>query len=504
MIFSRRTSGVLLHPTSLPGRYGIGDLGEQAYRFVDFLAESLQQIWQVLPLGPTGYGNSPYLSYSAFAGNPLLINLEWLVAEGLIAQDELDALPPFERDRVNYDLVIETKLPLLKKASQRFSTQASPERKQEFETFCQTHAYWLDDYSLFMAIKAAHNGASWYEWDEAIAKREPVALKEWRSRLTEDIFYYKYVQSEFFRQWSTLRSYANNKGIQIFGDLPIYVAHDSADVWAHRDIFVLNVKNNKPATMAGVPPDYFSATGQLWGNPVYNWKQLEKNKFKWWIQRIEGMLDYVDIIRIDHFRGLAAFWGVPGHAQVATKGQWVKAKGDEFFELLTEQLGRLPIVAEDLGVITPDVEALRDKYGLPGMKVLHFAFDSDRSNPFLPYNYTDRNCFVYTGTHDNSTTVGWYSARSPEDKQRVLDYLGCIGEEGINWRMIRLALGSVANHAIIPLQDLLGLGDEAKMNTPGTSAGNWTWRYVPEQLNSDLRHHLAHLTYVYGRSPYRS
>ncbi len=502
MIFSRRTSGVLLHPTCLPGRYGIGDLGEQAYRFVDFLAESLQQIWQVLPLGPTGYGNSPYLSYSAFAGNPLLINLEWLVAEGLIGQDELDALPDFDRDRVNYDLVIETKLPLLKKASQRFSTQASPERKQEFETFCQNHAYWLDDYSLFMAIKAAHNGASWYEWDEAIAKREPAALTEWRSRLAEDIFYYKYVQSEFFRQWSTLRSYANNKGIQIFGDLPIYVAHDSADVWAHRDIFVLNIKTNKPATMAGVPPDYFSATGQLWGNPVYNWKQLEKNKFKWWIQRIEGMLDYVDIIRIDHFRGLAAFWGVPGHAKIATKGQWVKAKGDEFFELLTDQLGRLPIVAEDLGVITPDVEALRDKYGLPGMKVLHFAFDSDRQNPFLPYNYTDRNCFVYTGTHDNSTTVGWYNARSPEDQQRVLDYLGCIGEEGINWRMIRLALGSVANHAIIPLQDLLGLGDEAKMNTPGTPAGNWTWRYVPEQLNWQVRHHLGHLTYVYGRSPY--
>jgi 4-alpha-glucanotransferase len=501
MIFSRRTSGVLLHPTSLPGRYGIGDLGEQAYRFVDFLAESLQQIWQVLPLGPTGYGNSPYLSYSAFAGNPLLINLEWLAAEGLILPEELDALPQFDRDRVDYDLVIESKLPLLKKASQRFASQATPERKQEFVTFCQTHAYWLDDYTLFMALKAAHNGASWYEWDSAIAKREPLALAEWRDRLQEDIFYYQYVQSEFFRQWSTLRSYANEKGIQIFGDLPIYVAHDSADVWAHREIFVLDVKTGKPATMAGVPPDYFSATGQLWGNPVYNWRQLEKNNFKWWIQRIEGMLDYVDIIRIDHFRGLAAFWAVPGFAKVATKGKWVNAKGDEFFELLTQELGRLPIVAEDLGVITPDVEALRDKFGLPGMKVLHFAFDSDRANPFLPYNYTNRNCFVYTGTHDNSTTVGWYAARSPEEQQRVLDYIGCICKDGIHWTMIRLALSSVANHAVIPLQDLLGLGDEAKMNTPGTSVGNWTWRYLPEQLTPPLSHHLAHLTYVCGRAP---
>ncbi|MBE9117567.1 4-alpha-glucanotransferase [Lusitaniella coriacea LEGE 07157] len=501
-MFSRRTSGILLHPTSFPGRFGIGDLGEAAYRFIDFLADSWQQVWQILPLGPTGYANSPYLSYSAFAGNPLLINLEWLASEGLLSEEDFANLPNFPEQTVDYDLAIAVKMPLLQKASQNFQRVASAERKAEFQQFCEAHAYWLDDYALFMALKETHKGQSWSQWDRAIAHREPQAIKNWTELLQSQIFYHKYLQAEFFRQWSSLRRYANEKGVQVFGDLPIYVAWDSADVWANRGIFVLDLKTDKPAMMAGVPPDYFSETGQLWGNPTYNWKQLEKTQFKWWIQRVEGMLDYVDIIRIDHFRGFEAFWAVLGGSTTAMKGKWVKAKGDEFFTLLAQELGDLPIVAEDLGVITPEVEALRDRFKLPGMKILHFAFDSDRANPFLPFNFTHRNCVVYTGTHDNNTTVGWFNARSPEDQQRVVDYLGCICPEGIHWSLIRLALSSVANCSIYPLQDLLGLGEEARMNLPGKAEGNWEWRYRFEELTPELRERLKYLTYLYGRAPY--
>lgn len=501
-MFSRRTSGILLHPTSFPGRFGIGDLGESAYRFIDFLADSGQQVWQILPLGPTGYGNSPYLSYSAFAGNPLLINLEWLASEALLSDEDFANLPDFPEQTVDYDRAIAVKMPLLRKASQNFQRVASTERKAEFQHFCATHSYWLDDYALFMALKETHEGQSWNQWERQVAHREPQALKEWTERLQEQIFYHKYLQAEFFRQWSSLRRYANEKGVQIFGDLPIYVAWDSADVWANRDIFVLNLKTDQPAMMAGVPPDYFSETGQLWGNPTYNWKRLEKTQFKWWIQRVEGMLDYVDIIRIDHFRGFEAFWAVLGGSTTAMKGKWVKAKGAEFFTLLAQELGDLPIVAEDLGVITPEVEALRDRFELPGMKILHFAFDSDRANAFLPFNFVNRNCVVYTGTHDNNTTVGWFEARSPEDQQRVVDYLGCICPEGIHWGLIRLALSSVANSAIFPLQDLLGLGTEARMNLPGKAEGNWEWRYNFEALTPELRDRLRYLTYLYGRAPY--
>ncbi|NES83960.1 MAG: 4-alpha-glucanotransferase [Moorea sp. SIO2B7] len=502
-MFNFRTSGILLHPTSLPGKFGIGDLGKEAYRFIDFLIESGQQVWQILPLGPTGYGNSPYLCYSAFAGNPLLINLEWLVSEDLLSEQDLENIPEFPEDKVDFDLVIETKMPLLKKASQNFEEKAQPKIKKEFQEFCQNHSYWLDDYALFMALKEAHNGASWNSWDKAIAKREPQTLAEWKARLEDKIFFHKYIQYEFFRQWTTLKKYANENGIQIFGDLPIYVAHDSADVWANPKIFRLEKKTGEPSWMAGVPPDYFSETGQLWGNPVYNWRNLERTNFKWWIQRIEGMLDYVDIIRIDHFRGFEGFWAVPQGETVAMNGRWVKAKGDKFFTLLTKELGELSIVAEDLGVITPEVEALRDKFGLPGMKILQFAFDSDRANPFLPFNYVNRNCIVYTGTHDNNTTVGWFEERSPEEKARIEDYLGCICSEGVHWGLIRLAMGSVANQAIFPLQDILGLGTEAKMNTPGQSEGNWNWRYHAEDLIPELSEKLKYLTYLYGRAPHQ-
>lgn len=500
-MFHRRASGVLLHPTSLPGRFGIGDLGAEAYHFIDFLAISGQQVWQVLPLGPTGFGNSPYLCYSAFAGNPLLINLEWLAAEGLLAQTDLENCPAFPVDRVDYDRAIAFKRPLLEKASHRFKQVATQERLKEFEQFCDHHVYWLEDYALFMALKEANGGKSWFQWDKKLAWRDPQAIADAREIHKDAIFYHKYVQSEFFRQWSTLKHYANEKGIQIFGDLPIYVAHDSADVWSHSKIFRLDYETGAAKWMAGVPPDYFSETGQLWGNPVYNWRNLARTHYAWWIERVKTMLAYVDIIRIDHFRGFEGFWAVPQGEKTAMNGRWVKAKGDRFFQLLKDKLGNLPIVAEDLGVITPEVEAMRDKYGFPGMKILQFAFDSDRGNPFLPFNYWNRNCIVYTGTHDNDTTVGWFEKRNGDEKARVTDYLGCLCHEGIHWGLIRVAMGSVANLAVFPLQDLLGLGSHAKMNTPGVATGNWEWRYHPDMITEDLAHKMRYVTYLYGREP---
>ena len=496
-----RASGILLHPTSLPSRFGIGDLGENAYRFIDFLNNSDQQIWQILPIGPTGYGNSPYLSYSALAGNPLLISPEILQQQGLLTEEELSNLPEFSLDRVDFDRVIAAKMPLLRRASDRFKAIASVSKDQEFERFCNCQNDWLSDYALFMSLKQAHNGSRWYQWSADIAGRQPQAMAEWATKLADEIFYHKFVQYQFFSQWQNLKHYANQKGIKLFGDIPIYVAHDSVDVWAHSEIFCLDPETGEPALMAGVPPDYFSATGQLWGNPVYNWEELEKTDFKWWIRRVEAILEYVDIIRIDHFRGFQAYWAVPQGETTAMKGTWLDAPGDEFFELLEKQLGKLPIVAEDLGVITPEVEALRDKFKFPGMKILQFAFDDDRSNGFLPFNYTDCNCLVYTGTHDNDTTVGWFYGRSPEAKAKVVDYLGCLCDDGIHWAMIRLALASVGNTVIMPFQDILGLGSDAKMNTPSQPTGNWSWRCRVEAFNEELSGRLKYLTYLYGRTP---
>ena len=496
-----RASGVLLHPTSLPSRFGIGDLGENAYKFVDFLANSDQQIWQILPIGPTGYGNSPYLSYSALAGNPLLISPAILQQQGLLTYEELEQLPDFPIDWVDFDRVIATKLPLLRQASDRFKTQASEADNTEFQRFCNRQNDWLSDYALFMSLKEAHEGSGWNQWPAEIAARQPQAMAEWGAKLADDIFYHKFVQYQFFTQWQNLKQYANDRGIKLFGDIPIYVAHDSVDVWAHREIFRLDPKTGEAALMAGVPPDYFSATGQLWGNPVYNWEELEKTGFKWWIRRVEAILEYVDIIRIDHFRGFQAYWGVPQGEDTAMNGTWLDAPGDEFFQLLEKQLGILPIVAEDLGVITPEVEALRDKFNFPGMKILQFAFDDDRANGFLPYNYANRNCIVYTGTHDNNTTVGWFYERSPEAQTKVTDYLGCVGDDGIHWAMIRLALSSVGNTVVLPFQDILGLGTDAKMNTPSQATGNWSWRCRAEAFNDELSGRMKHLTYLYGRTP---
>jgi 4-alpha-glucanotransferase len=500
MPFSR-ASGILLHPTCFPSRFGIGDLGPQAYRFLDFLARSAQRIWQILPLGPTGYGNSPYMCYSAMAGNPLLISLEGLRDDGLLTDEDLANFPELPLDPIDFDRVEQLKLPLLQKACANFKNRATPEQQEEFQKFCDRAAYWLDDYALFIALKnQVYNGANWNEWDEDLAGRNPQALAIWRDKLKDEIFFRKYLQFEFFHQWSALKQYANERHIQIMGDIPIYVAHDSSDVWAHPTIFCLDEETRKPTLMAGVPPDYFSATGQLWGNPVYNWEKLQKTDFIWWMQRFHAILDFVDLIRIDHFRGFQAYWGVPGDEETAINGEWLEAPGEAFFERLEKELGKLPIIAEDLGTITAEVEALRDKFEFPGMKILHFAFDSGKDNPYLPFNYHSSNFVVYTGTHDNDTTVGWYEQRSDRDNQRVWDYLGCSRGEGINWDLIRLALSTNAKDAIFPLQDILGLGSTARMNAPGKAEGNWSWRYHPEALRDDLSDRLRWYTQVYGRS----
>jgi 4-alpha-glucanotransferase len=498
-ILSTRCSGILLHPISFPGKFGIGDLGFEAHHFIDFLAESNQQLWQTLPLGPTGFGNSPYMSYSAMAGNPLLISPERLKHDALLSEDDFDGLSEFESGCIDYDRVAQVKLPLLRKASDRFKQQATPKQKDQFQQFCQSKAYWLDDFALFMAIKCEQNGASWHTWSREIAKRDPEALEQCKRRLSDGIFFEKFLQFEFFRQWSEIKHYANSKGIQIMGDIPIYVAQDSADVWANPQNFCLDEETNEPALMAGAPPDFFSETGQLWGNPVYNWEYLQQSNFQWWVQRFHAMLDYVDLIRIDHFVGFASFWAIPQGETEARAGKWIKAPGQAFFETLKQELGTLPVLAEDLGVVTPEVEALRNQFGCPGMKILHFAFDGDPKNPYLPFNF-DRNFVVYTGNHDNDTTIGWYEQLNDKERNNLLTYLGCVSPDGIHWDMIRLAFSSIANIAIVPLQDVLGLGTEARMNFPGKQDGNWGWRYQADALTPETRDRLKRLTQFFDRA----
>lgn len=491
-----RSSGILLHPTSFPSRFGVGDLGPNAYHFINFLAETSQQIWQVLPLGPTGHGNSPYMCYSAIAGNPLLISPEKLREKDLLSYQDLENLPGFPEDQVDYDRAIHTKMELLWKAYENFQTKP----QDAFEEFCQKKQEWLDDYALFMALKKMNRGMAWNTWDKSIVQRDPITLEACYKCLKTEVIFQKYLQFEFFNQWSELKKYANDRGIEIIGDIPIYVAHDSVDVWSHPDIFCLDQKSSNAAGMAGVPPDYFSATGQLWGNPVYLWKKLKERKFDWWIKRLEALLEYVDIIRIDHFRGFESFWQVKMGENNAIKGKWVKVPGEDFFNVVNEKLGKLPIVAEDLGVITPEVEALRDKFEFPGMKVLHFAFGSGSGNGYLPFNYYSRNCIVYTGTHDNDTTVGWFEKLSDNERAGLLAYLGTDpSPDGIHWDLIRLALSSVANQAIIPLQDVLGLGSEARMNVPGKAEGNWGWRYRHNALTDEVKMLLKKMTNTYGR-----
>lgn len=499
----QRASGVLLHPTSLPSPHGIGDLGQSAYQFVDFLERSGQTAWQVLPLGPTGYEHSPYtMNFSAFAGNPLLISLEQLVAEGLIQPEELTPLPDSHPDRVDFERVIAHKYQFLQLAFERFQTSLTGEQKTNFDRFCQEQAWWLDDFVLFMALLAVNDGKSWNHWEPAIARREPAALNAQMVALHDRIQFQRFLQFKFFQQWSNLRAYANQKQIKIIGDVSIYVCHNSADVWANPDLFKLDPQTLEPAYIAGVPPDYFSATGQLWGNPVYAWERSQATNFDWWIKRFKATLQYVDIVRVDHFRGFEAYWQVPAGETTAINGEWIKAPGEEFFTTLGQSLGSLPILAEDLGIITPEVEALRDRFEFPGMRILMFAFSEDPSSIHLPHHYI-KNSVVYSGTHDNDTAIGWWATASAAEKQFLAQYLGYRQADDIpeiHWTLIRTALASVANLAIIPLQDILGLDGRGRMNDPSQYAGNWRWRYQDANLLTEaLSQRLLRLTKLYSR-----
>ena len=431
----------------------------------------------------------------------MLISLELLRDRGLLAQEDLDNFPHFPEDAVDFGRVLPAKEMLLKKAASAFQATADEDTQAEYAQFCEEHAFWLDDYAFFMALKQAHEGASWNTWETAIARRMPKAMATWRQKLAAVIDDHKYFQFEFYRQWSTLKAYANERHIQIVGDMPIYVAHDSADVWSYPENFMIDEETLEPSEMAGVPPDYFSETGQLWGNPTYNWEVLEKSGFRWWLQRLKALLNYVDLTRIDHFRGFEAYWAVDAEETTAINGKWIEAPGEAFFNTVKQEFGSLPILAEDLGVITPEVEALRDQFNFPGMKILQFAFGDNHNNPYLPFNCV-HNCVIYTGTHDNDTTVGWFDQTSDYERDRVLRYLGGLSSDGIHWSMIRLAFSSIANQAIIPLQDLLGLGSYARMNSPGKAEGNWGWRYRSEALTRELRERLRELTKLYGRAPH--
>jgi len=495
----RRASGNLLHPTSLPGRFGIGDLGSAACRFIDFLAGSGQQLWQIMPLGPTSYGDSPYQTLSAFAGNPSLISLERLVEDQYLAPWDFLGAPDFPAQTVDYGPVIDYKQRLLRLSFENFKSQQGGQHAAEFAAFSAANRGWLDDYSLFAALKEHHGGANWSHWEGDIATRQPAALAHWKAVLSDAIQYHCYTQFQFYKQWSALKRYANGKGIRIIGDIPIFVAYDSADAWSHPELFCFDEDGN-PTLVAGVPPDFFSPTGQLWGNPLYRWDVMARDGYAWWIERFRAALQQVDIIRLDHFRGFEACWAVPAGEETAAKGCWVKGPGADLFHALEQALGRLPIIVEDLGLITRRVKALRDELGFPGMKVLQFAFTGDPDDAYLPHNY-EHNCVVYTGTHDNDTTLGWWNSLDQRARARVQVYLGRHGDD-ISWDMIRLALMSVADLAIFPLQDVLGIGSEGRMNTPGRMSGNWGWRYTDGLLNDRVRERLRGLTEIYGRAPH--
>ena len=496
-----RSSGILLHPTSLPGRYGIGDLGEWAYRFVDWLVETKQSVWQMLPLGPTGYGDSPYQTLSAFAGNSTLISIDDLVDEGWLSAADVGNPPNFPQHYVDFGSVIPYHNHLLDLAFANFEASATEKQVEAFHEWCKENDYWLDDFALFRALKEEHGGRAWVEWTPEEALREPQAMVDAQERHAERIEQYKFRQWLFARQWTALKEYANSQQIRLVGDIPIFVAHDSADVWANRDLFYLDEQGN-PTIIAGVPPDYFSETGQRWGNPLYKWHAMERDGYRWWILRFKATLAQVDIVRIDHFRGFEAFWAVPSTEPTAVKGDWMPGPGLPFFNVVKAALGGLPIIAEDLGVITPPVEAMRDTLDLPGMIILQFAWgDMSGEARFLPHNHRPHS-IVYTGTHDNNTTNGWWFTDEIDDviRNHMSQYLDRRIVEP-NWELIRLAMMSVAHTAIIPMQDIMGLGEEARMNTPGKAAGNWTWRATPRMFEGPAKGRLAALTSIYARIP---
>jgi 4-alpha-glucanotransferase len=490
-----RSAGILLHPTSLPGPYGIGDFGPAAYAWVDALARARQKWWQVLPLGPTGYGDSPYQSFSAFAGNANLISPDALAQDGLLEQADL-AGANFPAGSVDFGAVIAFKDALLARAWENFQSGSAPALRQPFETFCAEQAAWLDDFALFMALKDAHGGVSWLEWPEELILRQHGALKEARRRLEGELGLHRFRQFLFFRQWGALKRYTHGRGVRLIGDVPIFVSADSADVWANPGLFLLD-ERRRPRVVAGVPPDYFAATGQLWGNPLYNWEALKRTGYAWWVARLRATLGQVDLIRLDHFRGFEACWEIPAGMPTAEHGRWAPGPGADLFETLRAALGNLPLIAEDLGLITPEVEVLRDRFHLPGMRILQFAFGGATEDRFLPHNY-EPNTVVYTGTHDNDTTLGWYRTRPPHELAFLRRYVPHLGDS-VAWDLMRLAWGSVADYTLAPLQDVLSLGHEARMNLPGRPDGNWRWRFTGDMLTPAVLDRLADMTDVYSR-----
>jgi len=492
-----RNSGILLHITSLPGDDGVGTMGKEAYKFIDFLEETGQQLWQILPLGPAGSGNSPYQCFSAFAGNPLLINLELLVDEGFLMANEIENKPRYLKRKVEFERVRTWKNGLFMKAFNRFQKEKIPQYHNEYNHFLNEHGWWLHDYALFMAAKEYFGPTSWHEWDDDFKFRKEEAVNNVKKLLAKELDYQCFLQFLFFKQWFSLKRYANLKGVQIVGDVPLYVSGESVDVWANTDIFLLD-KNLEPIEVGGVPPDYFSETGQLWGNPVFDWKRLKARNYDWWMARLHFNLNFFNRIRIDHFRGLESYWSIPAKEETAMNGKWVPAFGKEMLAMLKSQIGEMPLIAEDLGIITTEVDALRDDFGLPGMKVLQFAFTTDETNKNLPHNYTV-DFIVYTGTHDNNTTLGWLQALKGEEKTLVGKYIGSFDLDGLN-KLMEMAMASVAKTAIIPMQDILELDGKSRMNTPGVANGNWGWRFQWSQLKLKQRRKLKELTVLYNRS----
>jgi len=491
-----RSSGILMHISSLPGKYGIGDLGRAAYQWVDFLEKTGTCLWQVLPLTPTGYGDSPYQGLSAFAGNPLFIDFENLIELDLLEKKDLSSLPNFPATTVDFDKTRRWKRKVLENAFKRFKEGKYPKLVKEFNRFKNEHTYWLEDFSVFMSLREEYGLVSWSEWPESFRMRDPQALLNYEQENSLKIEMHAFFQFLFFRQWIALKDYANTKGVKIVGDIPIFMGFDSADVWAFPHLFMLDEKR-KPTFIAGVPPDFFSKTGQLWGNPLYDWQEHHDEGYAWWINRMAETLKTVDIIRLDHFRGFAGYFQIPAWSKTAEVGKWVPGPGKDLFDAIQSKLGNLPFIAEDLGVITPDVIELRERYDLPGMRLFQFAFWEDADHEFLPHNYPV-NCVAYTGTHDNDTSKSWYAHAPQHEKRFCMSYLG-YPRKDIAHTMIRAVWNSVGVFAIAPMQDFLQLGNQARMNLPATTSGNWHWRMKPDAITSDLIKWIKELNITYNR-----
>jgi len=491
-----RGSGIIMHIASLPGKYGIGTFGKEAYEFGDFLQKAGQKYWQILPLGPTSFGDSPYQSFSAFAGNPYFIDFDTLRKDGLLNEKDYDSINFGENlENIDYGLIFNEKLKTLRKVYENFKLN----KIEDLEEFQKKEAYWLDDYSLYMALKSHFALKSWQTWDEDIRLRKKEAISRYEVILKDEINYWKFLQYEFYKQWKALKSYVNDLGIEIIGDMPIYVAEDSADVWGNPEAFLLDKKTLNPLQVAGCPPDIFAATGQLWGNPIYDWNYMEKTDYKWWVERIRQSLNLYDVLRIDHFKGFESYWSIPYGDPTAENGEWVKGPGIKIFNAIKDELGDVNIIAEDLGTLTEETIKLRDDTGFPGMKILTFGFDTDSSNPFLPHNY-EKNFIVYTGTHDNDTVRGWMETTAPkEEVKNAIEYLSLTNEEGYNWGFIRGAWSSIADISIAQMQDFLNLGNKSRINLPSTLGDNWRWRAKEDVLTDELAKKIYRITEVYGR-----